>query len=116
MNMNELTLKEYVTKQATIIKKHLKSEKPLTIEITDNVCALDFKKYAKEESWPVDNVFEITFADKKNVLVSLHDFIKYNLQYTDLALEIEEKFAEQIDELRMLQEEALDKMQEEYKS
>lgn len=60
--------------------------------IIDAVCALDFNAYAKKEKCDDVNKFEIEFEDASEVRVSREDFIKYHLQYTMLALEIEAKF------------------------
>lgn len=103
--LNEI--QKSVQKQIEDITLLLKNDVTLSIKIIDNVCALDFKDYAKKEEWnDLGNEFEITFEDSNNVIVSKEDFIKYQFQYTDFALEIEKKFSDYIDELRDLQQDA----------
>ncbi len=103
------TIEEAVNTQINAVKLALKNNENLSIAITDNVCALDFKSYASKEEWN-DNEFEIVFEDAENVPVSKEDFIKYHFQYTDLALEIEEKFSDCLDSLRDAQQDAQDKL------
>jgi len=101
------TIEEAVSTQIKAVELALKNNRELTIAITDNVCALDFKAYATKEDWS-DNEFEIAFKDVENVPVSKEDFIKYNFQYTDLALEIEDIFSGCLDSLRDAQQSAQD--------
>jgi len=98
-----------VNRQADYIRKLLESKDKLTIEITDYVCALDFKEYAKSESWDGNN-FEINFEDVANVEVSKEDFIRYQFLYTDLAVETEDEFDDYINELRDAQQDAGDEL------
>jgi len=99
-----------IEEQVRTVRLELKNNTNLTIKITDKVCALDFKEYAKNETWN-DNEFNIEFKDSSVVKVSKEDFIKYHFQYTDLALEIEEQYKDYIDELRDAQQEAMDTLQ-----
>lgn len=103
------TIEEAVATQTKAVELALKNNDSLSIAITDNVCALDFRAYAIKENWE-DNEFEIAFEDAENVPVSKEDFIKYNFQYTDLALEIEDNFSECLDELRDAQQDAQDEL------
>lgn len=91
-------IKNDVEKQKTAIKELLDSEN-LTIAITDNVCALCFKSYATKEDWSGDE-FEIAFENSSEVEVSKKDFIAYQLQFSKMAIELEEKYSDFIDELR----------------
>lgn len=97
-------MKQSVYRQKAHCIDRLNSLDALTIQITDNVCAIDFEAYASVVN-KSDTEFDITFEDADRVEVSLEDFVKYQFQYTEEALEIEAKYADRIDELRELQAE-----------
>ena len=97
-------MKQSVYRQKAHCIDRLNSLGALTIQITDHVCAIDFQEYASVVN-NSDEAFDITFEDADRVEVSLEDFVKYQFQYTEEALEIEAKYADRIDELRELQAE-----------
>ena len=97
-------MKQSVYRQKAHCIDRLNSLDALTIQITGNVCAIDFQAYASVVN-NRDTEFDITFEDADHVEVSLEDFVKYQFQYTEEALEIEAKYADRIDELRELQAE-----------
>lgn len=108
--LNELH-EDVKKKQTELVISAIKENPALTIEITDNICALDFKKYAKDEIWNGKGTeFEINFDDANAVQVSKEDFIKYQFQYTDFAIELEEKYSEYINELRDYQRDAAEEL------
>ena len=100
-----------VKRQTELVLNAIKTNPEFIISITDYVCALDFKKYAISEEWS-GNEFKIYFFDSENVKVNKADFIKYQFQYTDFAIELEEKHAEFIDTLRDRQQDAMNKLLE----
>lgn len=99
-------LKADIEKQVDAIKKELETNKDLTIAITDSLCALDFKKYAETETWE-GNSFEIFFINTQAVEVTKEDFLRYQFQYTPLAIELEDKYSDNIDELRDAQQDVM---------
>ena len=107
-------IKNAVEKQANDIKKIIEQVDGLySIKITDHVCALDFEKYAinGKASWnDAGTEFTVDFDDAKNVNVSLEDFIKYQMQYNDDAIALEEEFADDINDLRDAQSDFLDEL------
>jgi DNA-binding XRE family transcriptional regulator len=102
-------LKKDVEDHKALVVQLIEDSEKFTISITDNVCALCFKQYAKSENWDVNN-FEINFDDANNVGVSRNDFITYQFQFSDRALELEGKYVDFIDELRDAQDDAIDEI------
>ncbi|HEA66037.1 hypothetical protein LCGC14_2054630 [marine sediment metagenome] len=94
-----------VRKQSDTIRELLNSNRSLSIEITDHICALEFKKYAKKFVCS-ENEYTATFDDINNVSVSIEDFIMYQMQYTNSAIEIENRYIHIIEDLRDLQDTA----------
>jgi len=86
------------------------------ISITDRVCALDFQKYADQDASLLENDvvgnvdFILAFEDAENVVVDLADFVKYHQMYSKSAIDLAEKYADIIDELRDLQASEFDKL------
>lgn len=109
--LNELANDVETQKQLAI--KAMGSTKEMTIKITDELCAVCFKKYAKEEVWnEKGNEFQITFEDSDSVAVSKEDFLEYQFQFTDFAIGLENKYANYIDELREAQRDAAESLLE----
>ncbi|SUB82014.1 Uncharacterised protein [Pragia fontium] len=95
-----------VDKQTESIKRLLEPFDRYFIEITDYLCALHFKKYAKSVIWSSDE-FEINFTDAKKVEVSKVDFIEYQFMYTDEAKKLEEEYGAYLDDLRDAQHDVI---------
>lgn len=93
----------------SIIKSIADARGDYRIRITDHVCALQFKAYAKSEKWN-GNEFNISFEDANGVAVSLADFIEYQLYYSDAAIDLETKFSDNIDDLRDMQNDIKDEL------
>lgn len=86
-----------------------KANKPLTIQINNAACAIEFRHYAKTVDFS-PNAFEIAFDNAEAVEVNLQDFIAWYFTYSEEAMEVEQQHQDQLHELRDLQNECADEI------
>ena len=86
-----------------------KASKPLTIQINSAACAIEFRHYANTVDFN-PNAFEIAFDNAEAVEVNLQDFIAWYFTYSEEAMEVEQQYQDQLDELRDLQSECADEV------
>ena len=105
-----MNLQNAVHEQAQDVRQILeKAGGRYFIEIKDNLCAICFKKYAKRFE-NTSTEFKVVFDDAKNVEVSLKHFLNYHFFFTETARYIESTFGDEIDSLRDLQNDEIEKL------